>query len=89
MSSLAVIPVDELKALVTEAVATALAAHDRAPRLLTRDGLARALGCSANHVDHLRKRGLPEVRLGQAAVRFELGAVLEWIRRQPAENDRG
>lgn len=57
------------------------------PALLDRPGLARALSCSERHVDALRRRGLPEVRLSATAVRFELGPVLAWLREHGATND--
>lgn len=75
MSSVAVIQTEQLKALVTEAVEEALAAHDGRPALLDRNALAHALSVSPSHVDVLRKRGLPTVRLGDAP-RFDLVDVL-------------
>ena len=54
---------------------------DAAPTLLTREGLAKAFACSPGHIDALRKRGLPTVRLGDAP-RFSLPAVLEWLEQE-------
>lgn len=54
--------------------------------LVDKQGLAQQLGCSAAHIDHLRKRGLPTVNVGQS-VRFEADKVLEWLRAQGAQND--
>lgn len=88
MKSLAVIPTDDLKALVTEAVADALAAHDRRPALLDRTQLAHALSCSPSHVDVLRKQGLPTVFVGTAR-RFDLAAVLAWLQQAQTVNDNG
>lgn len=46
--------------------------------LVDKQGLATRLDCSTAHIDHLRKRGLPTVLVGQS-VRFEPGAVLAWL----------
>lgn len=81
MNGLALIPAEQLRELVSEAVEAALAAHDGKPALLDRAGLARALSCSASHIDSLRRAGLPELRLGDAP-RFELARCLEWLRNQ-------
>lgn len=73
----------ELRALVSSAVSDALA-KDRPralPKLLDRNGLADALGCSSSQVDKLRLRGMPCVRLGDSP-RFELEACVEWLRGQ-------
>jgi hypothetical protein len=75
----------ELGELVRAAVREELG-HAR-PLLVDKQQLARQLGCSPAHVDHLRKRGLPTVMLGQA-VRFEPGAVLGWLRAQAPNNDQ-
>ena len=85
MQQVALIHPDQLKALVAEAVAEALAAHDGKPALLDRAALARALTCSPGHVDNLRKQGLPTTWLGDAP-RFDLAAVLAWLQ---AVNDNG
>ncbi len=54
--------------------------------LLDRQGLARALGVSLGSLDRLRKQaGFPELRLGDSA-RFELDAVVGWVR---GRRDRG
>jgi hypothetical protein len=66
----------ELAGLIRQAVSEALG---RAPLLLDKQAMAHQLGCSPEHVDHLRKRGLPWVAVGQA-VRFEAARVLEWLR---------
>jgi len=72
----------QLSSLVSEAVTEALEAHGQGAALLVdKQTLAHKLGCSATHVDHLRKRGLPIVRLGDS-VRFEIEAVLTWLRLQ-------
>jgi phage terminase Nu1 subunit (DNA packaging protein) len=58
---------------------------ERAPTLLDRQGLGQALGCSLATVDRLRREvGFPELRVGDGA-RFELDAVLAWLRnREPS-----
>ena len=69
-----------LATLIKGAVSEALADAAGAPVLLTREALADRLSCSPGHVDALRRRGLPERRLGASAVRFELAECLEWLR---------
>jgi hypothetical protein len=76
--SIIVLPTDELRALVADAVAEALSNHSGQPALLDRTGLARALTCSPSHVDNLRKTGLPTVFLGDSP-RFVLADVLAWL----------
>jgi hypothetical protein len=76
---------DDLRALVTEAVAEALAVQ---PALLDRTGLAKALSCSPSHVDNLRKSGLPTVYLGDAP-RFVLNDVLAWVTRARYDQPNG
>lgn len=56
------------------------------PALIDKQQLAQQLLCSAAHIDHLRKRGLPTLYVGQA-VRFDLSAVLDWLRVQRPSND--
>lgn len=56
-------------------------APEHPPALLDRAGLARELATSPGTVDRLRREGLPEVRVGDQP-RFELGAVLAWLRRR-------
>ena len=70
----------QLRELVREAVAEALADH--APSelaVLDRLGLSKALGCSVSTIDRLRKEGAPFVSVGDVA-RFELPHVLQWLR---------
>lgn len=74
----------QLSALIAGAVADALGAHAKEPLLVDKQVLAKRLGCSAAHVDNLRKRGLPVVMVGEA-VRFAPDAVLDWLRRQTGE----
>ncbi len=74
----------ELGALVEAAVTRAMAAG--AALMVDRQGIAQLLGCSAAHVDALRKRGLPTLMVGQA-VRFEPARVVEWLRAQPSEGE--
>lgn len=54
--------------------------------LVDKQSLAQQLGCSAAHIDNLRKCGLPTVSLGQS-VRFETDKVLEWLRARRPQND--
>lgn len=69
--------VGELEAIVGRAVDAALARGTEA--LVDRDGLARRLGCSASHIDALRKKGLPTVMVGQS-VRFDVSDVVRWLK---------
>lgn len=80
MQQIVVLDPATLRTLIQAAVSEALAGAAGAPALLTREALAERLSCSPGHVDALRRRGLPERRLGAAAVRFELAECLEWLR---------
>jgi phage terminase Nu1 subunit (DNA packaging protein) len=53
--------------------------------LVDRNTLAQQLGCSLSHIDHMRKRGMPELKVGEV-VRFEPQAVLDWIRKHQNES---
>jgi hypothetical protein len=77
-----VISVEELAAVVHKAVTSALAAHAGGPALLDKPLLGKKLCCSVAHIDALRRRGLPVVYVGDL-VRFDLSAVLAWLREQP------
>lgn len=76
----------QLSALVSAAVREALSAGAGAPLLVDKQILARQLGCSAAHIDALRKKGLPTVFVGQA-VRFEPARVLDWLRSQGEQHE--
>ncbi|HMI85719.1 MAG TPA: helix-turn-helix domain-containing protein [Polyangiaceae bacterium] len=55
------------------------------PTLLDTAGIARELGVSDVHVRKLtnkKENGMPFVRVGDCR-RYELAAVLEWLRAQP------
>lgn len=69
----------QLEALVSHSVSAALALRNSLPVLVDKQELASQLGCSASHVDHLRKDGLPTLRVGQL-MRFEPAKVMEWLR---------
>jgi hypothetical protein len=76
---------DELREEIAAAVGAikpAAPAND-APTLLDRTQLAKALGCSLPTVDRLRRQGAPQFLLGDAP-RFELDAVLAWLRTRSA-----
>ncbi|HKO90007.1 MAG TPA: hypothetical protein VJU61_02580 [Polyangiaceae bacterium] len=79
-----VISVEELEKLVVSAVRQAIGSRTGGALLVDKQDLARQLSCSAAHIDHLRKRGLPWVPVGQT-VRFEPAKVLDWLRQRPAE----
>ena len=78
---LVVLGADAVAALVADAVTDALerAAPGAGPQLLDRKGLARALGTSTSTVDRLVRTGIPCLLVCEAR-RFELAAVLEWLR---------
>lgn len=78
------LPVDEVEKLVESAVKKALAASSL---LVDKQELAQRLGCSASHVDALRKRGLPTVHVSPKVVRFEPAKVVAWLAEQKPAND--
>ncbi len=84
---LVVLGADAVAALVAEAVGDALerAAPVAGGQLLDRNGLARALGVSTSTVDRLVRTGLPCLLVCEAR-RFELPAVLEWLRARSEGN---
>jgi hypothetical protein len=84
-SDLVVVTTAQLSELVERACQRAISAGT-APLLVDKQQLARQLGCSAAHIDNLRKQGLPSLALGQA-VRFEPARVLEWLRSHESAND--
>jgi len=77
--SLSVPSADDVRQIVREE----LAALRSAPALLTRKALAAKLDCSVRHVANLQRAGIPCVYLGDSP-RFELGAVLEWLKGRAA-----
>jgi phage terminase Nu1 subunit (DNA packaging protein) len=56
------------------------------PLLVDKAQLAAQLSCSPSHIDNLRKRGLPTVGIGAAAVRFDTQEVMAWLREQAAND---
>jgi hypothetical protein len=74
--------VDELRLLVASAVAEAMASGAAPPRLLDRERLGAALGCSTAMVDKLRRAGLPSVYVGDSP-RFDIEDCLAWLRARP------
>lgn len=82
-AQLVVLTPEALRTLVSDAVADALggAPGNAAPGLLDRASLARALGVSTSTVDRLGRVGLPCLLVCEAK-RFELPAVLEWLRQR-------
>lgn len=73
----------ELEETIERVVARVLG--QGAALLVDKQGLAEQLDCSKEHIDHLRKRGLPTVLVGQS-VRFEPAAVLAWLKGPGAES---
>jgi hypothetical protein len=74
----------ELSLMIERAVAAGMAAakdERLGPELLSRNAIARAIGCSAAQVDKLRKSGMPTERVGQVP-RFRVAACMAWIAEQ-------
>ncbi|MBE7480224.1 MAG: hypothetical protein HS104_09600 [Polyangiaceae bacterium] len=68
---------------VDSALAEALAGARKPPALLSRAALADALGISLPTVDRMRReQGFPQWGVVGEAPRFELAAVLGWLRRR-------
>jgi hypothetical protein len=76
----------ELERIVESAVRRALASGARVS-LLDKQELAQTLGCSASHVDALRKKGLPTVTVSPKVVRFEADKCIAWLAEQQPCND--
>lgn len=71
---------EAVEAAVARAIAPLLERLEApAPALLDRRGLAAALGVSLSSVARLLREGLPRIMVGDSP-RFELGAVLDWLR---------
>lgn len=81
--------VAELRELVRSEVEAALGEARKAPALLSRARLAEALDVSLPTLDRLRaEAGFPELVVGEAP-RFDLAAVLAWLkRRSEADGDQ-
>jgi hypothetical protein len=81
VNKLAVLTAEELAEVVRSVLAEELAERlpKTGPTLLDRRGLAAELGCGVDTLDKLRREGLPTLMLGDSP-RFELAAVLEWLR---------
>jgi len=60
-----------------------LSPQERPPTLLDRKQLARELNVSASTVDNLRHKGMPCLKVVDSP-RFELEAVLDWLRNRAA-----
>ena len=74
---LVVLSAAELEAMIEKAVKRAM--NDNAgPPLVDKQGLAQLLHCSPTHVDHLRRKGMPSLKVG-CVVRFEPAKVLAWL----------
>lgn len=57
------------------------------PILLDRCGLSDALNISVAHIDRLRSKGLPFIRLGRS-IRYSVDDVLQWARSQSNGHSR-
>lgn len=76
---LAIVSLQDLRTLLTEIVTELM--QDQAPALLDRAALAKALSCSPAKIDELRRReGFPTIWLGTDSPRFEVQAVLTFLR---------
>lgn len=73
----------ELSEVVADAVGRVLG---QMAMLVDKPTIAQKLSVSEGHIDHLRKKGLPVVRIG-AAVRFDPEDVVQWLRSQASDND--
>jgi len=73
----------ELESLVSRAVGAALYLKSTEPLLVDKQDMARQLGVSPTHIDHLRKKGMPWVAVGQV-VRFEPAKVIAWLKESGA-----
>jgi hypothetical protein len=86
-ASVVVLTPEQLDALLEAAVDRArlatTPANDAPSALLDRTGLAKALQCSLPSIDRLRREGLPQLTIGDAP-RFEIDAVLAWLRARSA-----
>lgn len=49
-------------------------------KLLTRQELANVLQVSLRTIDKLKADGMPSIKITSTTVRFELGAVLDWLK---------
>jgi hypothetical protein len=58
------------------------------PSLLDRRRLAEALFCGLDRVDSLRRAGMPTIWLSSESPRWDLAAVLEWLRQRPAPENK-
>lgn len=78
----------ELAELIEDAVALATErltdSASGAPALLTQADLAKTLCVSVRTIHTLRQQGLPMLRVGDSP-RFELAAVLSWLRNREQE----
>lgn len=74
------ITLDEFRRELRLAVAEALDAQTPAPELVDRPGLAKALSCSATHVDRMRSHpDFPTLYFGDSP-RFKMAEVEAWMR---------
>jgi len=48
--------------------------------LITVDQLREIVQVSRTTIDRWRKEGLPTIKIGKRAIRFEKGKALEWIK---------
>lgn len=70
---------EQLKQLVVDAVKMATGVREQKP-YLTEDEVAEMLGVHKQTVrNYVKQRGLPAIRLSEREVRFERGALLDWI----------
>jgi len=85
-AAIVVVPLEQLDALIRDAVAAELAdrREDVRPALLDRKGIAQALGIGTTSVDRFRKDGMPFIWLGESP-RYIVEECIAWLR----ENQRG
>jgi excisionase family DNA binding protein len=78
VNNLALVSLDDLRALVAE-----VAAVRPRPALLTTEALAHELSVSTDTIRRERAKGMPYVRVGEHP-RFDLARVLAWLDTQSA-----
>jgi hypothetical protein len=80
MSAVVVMGADELRTLIRDAVADALADRSTSttPRLLDKQSMAAQLSCSPATLDRMAREGCPYVLVGSVR-RFDPAAVVAWV----------
>lgn len=83
-----VLPADELREMLSEVIGelTPSAAEERPGQdLVNGTELGRRMGCSRSTVFRLEQEGMPSVRLGDAARRYDPRDCLAWLKAREAQ----